>query len=84
MYHYVHKNIKECSWNVLNQWKVSMYNDFWKIIIQLDAAHWWWLRRDPPMIVKSALGVQQYTIKCYINASFIHVILKSSGLPSHK
>ncbi len=21
-------------------------------IIQVDAAHWWWLRRDPPMIVK--------------------------------
>ncbi len=43
-------------------------------IIKADAAHWWWLRRDPPpphMIV-SALGVQQYTIKLYINASIIN------------
>ncbi len=40
----------------------------------MDAAHWWWFRRDPPHPThdcKSALSAQQYTIKHYITASFI-------------
>ncbi len=37
----------------------------------MDAAHWWWLRRDPP-----PPPPKQYTIKRYINASFIHSLEK--------
>ncbi len=47
---------------------------------QVDAAHWWWLRRDPPHDYKSALGVQQYTIKRYINALFIHSFIPEGKL----
>ncbi len=53
-------------------WNLALFS---LTIIQVDAAHWWWLRRDiPPPLPRlwSALGVQQYTIKRYINASFIH------------
>ncbi len=34
-----------------------------------------WGETPPPTWLWSALGVQQYTIKCYINASFIHSYL---------
>ncbi len=46
-------------------------------IIQVDAAHWWWLRRDPPHDCK-ALWVYRNTQETrYINASFIHSFIHS-------
>ncbi len=58
-------------------WNLALFS---LMIIQVDAAHWWWLRRDPPTWLWSALGVQQYTIKRYINASFTHSFINKKDL----
>ncbi len=38
-------------------------------IIQLDAAHWWWMRRYPPYCVKC----KEYLEKRYINVTNYYV-----------
>ncbi len=44
-------------------------------IIQVDAAHWWWLRRDPPHVIVKRFGCTTIHKKRYINVSFIHSLL---------
>ncbi len=50
-------------------------------IIQVDAAHWWWLRRDPHMIVKRfrCIAIHKALYKCFIH-SFIHSYRRSEQL----
>ncbi len=52
-------------------------------IIQVDAAHWWWLKRDPLMIVKrfGCTTIHNKALyKCFIH-SFIHSLSFGLCLP---
>ncbi len=66
--------VSTCSWCVVSA--LAPLSCGSRRIIQVDAAHWWWLRRDPPRPtwLWSALGVQ-YTIKalykCIIHSFII-------------
>ncbi len=74
---WLYVSLSTCSWCVVSALELLSWGS--RCIIQVDATHWWWLRREtphpppPPMWLWSALGVQQYTIMCYINSSFIHI-----------
>ncbi len=64
-----------CSWCVVSA--LAPLSCGSRRIIQVDAAHWWWLRRDPPhMIVKrfgcTTIHKKRY-IKCIIHSLYSEV-----------
>ncbi len=70
--------LSTCSWCVVSA--LAPLSCGSRRIIQVDAAHWWWLRRDPPHMTVKRFGCTTIHKKRYINASFIHSSLYSSGL----
>ncbi len=50
-------------------------------IIQVDAAHWWWLRRDPPHMIVKRFGCtavhNKALYKCFIH-SMLHSFIKKA------
>ncbi len=61
-----------CSWCVVSA--LAPLSCGSRRIIQVDAAHWWWLRRDPPHDCKALWvyhNTQKALYKCIIHSSFI-------------
>ncbi len=67
--------LSTCSWCVVSV--LAPLSCGSRSIIQVDAAHWWWLRRDPPHMIVKRFGCTTIHKKRYINASFIHSFIHS-------
>ncbi len=68
--------LSTCSWCVVSA--LVPLSCGCRRIIQVDAAHWWWLRRDPPLMIVKRFGCttihNKALYKCFIH-SFIHSLL---------
>ncbi len=53
-------------------------------IIQVDAAHWWWLRRDHPHMIVKHLGCTTIHNKAQMHRSFIHIPIRISDFSNDK
>ncbi len=71
--------LSTCSWCVVSA--LAPLSCGSRRIIQVDAAHWWWLRRDNPLMIVKHFGCtaiyNKALYKCIIH-SFIHHSTSSS------